>query len=247
MRLQLISDLHTEFLTGKELTVLQHLPIEKNLDFLVVAGDLVVPGYQGSTLVEKIFDAIAEMARHVLYVTGNHEYYQGSKAWTETQLKTAMARHPNIHFLDNEELLLDGVHFVAGTMWYPVGDGLNHLFARQMSDSFEIQNFTWAERENTIFTHVVNTYARPETIVVTHHLPHSWTTPREFTNSTLNRFFVSDQSHVMKTKRPKLWLFGHTHTSCDIVFEATRLVCNPYGYPSERAGFGPYKAVVFDV
>lgn len=247
MHLQLISDLHTEFLTGREMTVLQHLPIEKDLDFLVVAGDLVVPGYQGSMLVESIFGAISEMARHVLYVIGNHEYYKGSKGWTEQKLREAMARYPNIHWLDNNELMLDGVHFFGGAMWYPVGDGLNHVHARQMADFFEIQNFEWAERENAIFTNAAHALVRSETIVITHHLPHPSATPRMFRNSTINRFFVSDQSGVMTAKRPKLWLFGHTHAPCDIVFKETRMVCNPYGYPPERAELGPYPAVVFNL
>src|SRR5271157_5219353 len=178
MRLQLISDLHTEFLKGREMVVLQHLPIEKNLDFLVVAGDLVVPGYQGSMLVDKIFAAISEMARHVLYVSGNHEYYHGSKEWTDQKLREGMARYPNIHFLDNQELTLDGVHFIGGTMWYPTGDGLNFAFAKQMSDAFEIQNFVWAERENAIFTSLANSVVTPETVVSTHHMPHPMTTPK---------------------------------------------------------------------
>lgn len=246
MRLQLISDLHTEFLTGRELAVLQHLPIEKNLDFLVNAGDFVVPGYQKSMLVEKLFAALSEMARHVLIVWGNHEYYHGSKGWTEQKLKEAMARYPNIHWLNNEGLTLDGVHFVGGTMWYSTGDGLNSVYAPGMADMFEIQEFNWAERENMIFNSVVNIYARPETIVITHHLPHPKATPPIFRNSPLNRFFVSDQSYTIQTRRPKLWLFGHTHVDCDLVIGDTRLVCNPYGYPSERAG-RPYLPVVFDV
>jgi predicted MPP superfamily phosphohydrolase len=246
MRLQLISDLHTEFLTGRELSVIQSLPIEKNLDFLVVAGDLVIPGYQGSTLTTSIFGVLSEMARYVIYVTGNHEYYNGSKEWTEDKLKSAMEDFRNIHWLNNEELTLDGVHFVGGSMWYPVGDGLNALYAKMVSDSSQIANFNWAERENRIFNLIVDSKATPDTIVVTHHMPHSMTTPPEFKNSLINRFFVSNQQHTMMTRRPKLWLFGHTHTEFDGMYEATRLVCNPYGYPSERAG-RPYKAAVFDV
>ncbi len=247
MKLQVWSDLHTEFWDGRELLTFRHLPIEKDLDFLVVAGDTVVPGYQGSVLVESIFAAISEMARHVLLVLGNHEYYRGSKAWTEAQIRTAIARWPNIHLLDNSEITLDERHFVGGVMWYPVGDGMNFAFARQMADAFEIQNFTWAERENAIFNNVVNALAGPETVVITHHLPHIGTVPQQHRGSNLNRFFVSDQSYTMKTRRPRLWLFGHTHTPCDVMYEATRLVCNPYGYPQERAGMGPYPAVTFDV
>jgi predicted MPP superfamily phosphohydrolase len=247
MRLQLISDLHTEFHRGSELTLIRHLPIEPYLDFLVVAGDVVVPGYQGSLIVEAIFAALAEKACHVLYVIGNHEYYRGSKAWTENKLREAMARHPNIHWLDNDELTLDGIHFYGGTMWYPVGDGRNHEFAKQIADSFEIQNFTWAETENTKFSEGLYACAKPETIVVSHHLPHPRTVPLKFVHSDTNRFFVSDQSHAIETLRPRLWFFGHTHEACDIVLDSTRAVCNPYGYPMERLAQPRYPATIFDV
>jgi predicted phosphodiesterase len=233
-------------LTGRELSVIQSLPIEKDLDFLVVAGDLVVPGYQGSQLIGKIFETLSEMARHIIYVTGNHEYYHGSKGWTEQKLTEGMARCSNIHWLNNEEITLDGVHFVGGSMWYPTGDGLNEIYSREMSDTFQIQGFDWAERENLIFNTVVNSLARPDTVVITHHLPHPLCTPAIFKNSHLNRYFVSDQTHTIMTRKPKLWLFGHTHAECDIVIGDTRCLCNPYGYPSERAG-RPYHPVVVDV
>jgi hypothetical protein len=35
-------------------------------------------------------------------------------------------------------------------------------------------------------------------------------------------------------KRPRLWVHGHTHTTCDYELGSTRVACNPYGYPHER-------------
>jgi predicted MPP superfamily phosphohydrolase len=247
MRLQLISDLHTEFLTGRELSVIQSLPIEKNLDFLVVAGDTVVPGYQGSFIIEQIFGSLSEMARHVLVVWGNHEYYGGSKAWTEHQLNLAIARYPSIHRLDISQITLDGVHFFGGVMWYPwLRDGLNKLFAPEISDIHQIQNFDWAEMENAAFNAAAAHFIKPETVVVTHHLPHPSCIASIFEGSHLNRFFMSDESHILTLKQPRLWLCGHSHAPCDVLVGSTRIVANPYGYPSERAG-RPYLPVVFDV
>ncbi|VVB51242.1 3',5'-cyclic adenosine monophosphate phosphodiesterase CpdA [uncultured archaeon] len=249
MRLQLISDLHTEFRRGGELAFIQYLPIEKGLDFLVVAGDLVVFAEQGEVIIKAIFGAISEMARHVIYVTGNHEYYGSTKEWAEEQLREVLSLYPNIHWLDNSEITLDGVHFVGGSMWYPDVDGLNYvkMYMRMMNDFYAIKLFDWAERENTRFNAFVNGYAGQDTIVVTHHLPHPRCTPLEFVHSALNRYFVSDQSWTLATRKPKLWLFGHTHREYDGQLSETRLVCNPFGYPGERNSKNPYKAVVFDV
>jgi Icc-related predicted phosphoesterase len=54
---------------------------------------------------------------------------------------------------------------------------------------------------------------------------------------SLNRFFVNDMSDRINAKKPKLWVHGHTHDSCDyIAGERTRVVCNPKGYPGEYGG-----------
>ena len=247
MRLQLISDLHLEFHKGRALAIVESLPVEKGLDFLVVAGDTVVPKAMGLPVCGAVWAALAQMARHVLTVHGNHEYYgKATKQWLDLSMAAIFASHPSIHWLDNRELVLDGVKFVGGTMWYPVGDGNNGAYKRMVSDCYQIADFNWAERENAVFNIVVNTHADRDTIVVTHHLPHRMATPREFVGDQSNRFFVSDQSHTMMVRRPKLWLFGHTHTPYDGWYEDTHLACNPYGYSSERAG-KPYPPVVFDV
>ncbi len=239
--------MHLEFHNGHELAVVESLPIEKNLDFLVVAGDTVVPKVMGFPLCTRVWEALAHMARHVLTVHGNHEYYgKADKRWLDYTMAAIFAEYPNIHWLNNEVLTLDGVKFVGGTMWYPVGDGHNDKYAWMLNDSRQILNFDWAESENRIFNIVVNTNADENTIVVTHHMPHHMAVPREFKWEQTNRFFVSDQSYTMMTRRPKLWCFGHTHQPFDGWYEKTHLVCNPYGYPAERAG-KPYLPVVFDV
>jgi predicted phosphodiesterase len=32
-----------------------------------------------------------------------------------------------------------------------------------------------------------------------------------------------------------VWIHGHTHTPCQYVVGDTRVICNPIGYPRERA------------
>lgn len=225
--------------------LLESLPIEKDLDFLVVAGDLFVVKSQKPATMQAMIATLSEMARHVLYVTGNHEYYGGTKRETEFVLKSYFLKHPNFHWLNNEELTLDGVQFVGGTMWYPRGDGLNQLYERQVADRGCIKEFNFAETENMVFNELVNRVAKPETVVITHHMPHRLCVPEEFKGSQTNRFFVSDQTRTLMVNQPRLWLFGHTHKACDVTFENSRLLCNPLGYPRENKG--PYPQVVVNV
>ena len=246
-RLQLISDLHTEFWEGNEERILATLPIAEKLDFLVVAGDLVVFGAQSEYIIDVIFSRISKMAETVLYVTGNHEYYGCSKQYAEDTLSKVLRNYGNVYWLDNELVILGGVKFVGGTMWYPVGDGLNQIYEHQINDSRVIHKFNWAEKENAIFTNIATKCVTPETVVITHHMPHPSCTPLQFKDSTLNRFFVSDQSMVINEKRPRLWMYGHTHTFYDAKLGDTHLLCNPYGYPGERQVAGPYPQIVVEV
>lgn len=72
----------------------------------------------------------------------------------------------------------------------------------------------------------------------------------EYKGSALNPFFVCDVEHVIRRNRPKLWIHGHTHTSCDywidhpvghVGSQTTRVVCNPFGYArhEENPKFNP--------
>lgn len=219
--------------------------VEKDIDVLVAAGDIVVPAAQSRTKIHDIFSHLSKAARHVLYVYGNHEYYGGSKEWVEAQIQEVLAEFPNIHTLDNSELEIEGRHFVGGSMWYPVGDGLNQIYEKLLNDCRQIMKFNWAERENAIFRNFAGTHIRPETIVVTHHMPSFVCVPNEYKGSNTNRFFVSDMADIITQREPKMWFYGHTHKPKKDMLANTLVLCNPYGYPGENKG--GYAHVVFEI
>ena len=247
VKLQLISDLHTEFHRGSK-RLLESLPIAPDLDFLVVAGDSVVFSQQPEQNVKPVFRFFAEHARHVLIVEGNHEYYSAISAErTEAKMADYVSRHENIHWLRNSEIKLDDVQFFGGTMWFPDRDGLNQTYEKKIADFSQIKNLGhWVYQRNQEFSDHAQELVRQDTIVVTHHLPHARSTPETFCGDQLNRFFVSDQTKLIEEKQPRLWLHGHSHVACDYTLGNTRVVCNPYGYPHERNG-RPYPQAVLEV
>jgi Icc-related predicted phosphoesterase len=247
VKLQLISDLHLEFHQGPK-RVLEALPIASNLDFLVIAGDSVVVNRQHEQEIIPFFKWASAQARHVLFIEGNHEYY-GSKdsMHTDIQLAAYVGRWPNIHWLRNEWIGIDGVEFYGGCMWFPNKDGLNQLYERMIADFSQIKDLGhWVYNSNTQFRYEANRLVTPKTIVISHHLPHPESTPPMFRGDQSNRFFVSDESELIREKQPRLWLHGHTHSPCDYMLGETRVVCNPYGYPSER-GSREYPQVLLEV
>jgi Icc-related predicted phosphoesterase len=245
MRLQLISDLHSEFYV-QPLDFVKTIDIMPALDFLVIAGDLVVPARQDINQVTGILHYFSTKATHVIYVEGNHEYYGNSRARLLFDLKSYMPR--NYTWLHNEEVTLEGVHFYGGAMWFPNADGMDGLFRDELNDWSQIKDLGgWVYEDNREFTWNAGKFVRPETIIISHHLPHANSTPKEYKDSTCNRFFVSDQTPLITAKQPRLWLHGHTHGPSDYSLGATHVICNPYAYPAERKWMGRYKPTFLEV
>ena len=77
-------------------------------------------------------------------------------------------------------------------------------------------------------------YQNKKIIVMTHHLPSFQCIHPVYKNEfTLNRGYASDLEDLFQ-KNILVWCFGHTHESIDIEVKGTRLLCVPFGYPSEQ-------------
>lgn len=231
MKLQLVSDIHSEFWDNPK-RLFERITLAPDLDFLVAAGDFVVPARQPEVHVESVFEWLSKQAKHIILVEGNHEYYGGNYEFVTASLLASMP--DNFHWLRNTEAAVEDIHFYGGAMWFNNADGLNHFYRNCMNDFRLIHNLEeWVYERNREFTENAERFVRPETIVVTHHLPHMLSVPERFKHEQTNRFFVSDQTDLIARKQPRLWFHGHTHEPCDYKLGETRVVCNPYGYPSE--------------
>ncbi len=157
----------------------------------------------------------------------------------------------NIYVLDNDTLELDGVRFVASTLWTDFnlhGEG-EAWFARQrakqwMNDFESIRNgrrrFTpedSVELHEASKTWLVGELKRKfegPTVVVTHHLPAAMSVAKQYVNDPSSPAFASQLEDVIEKHRPELWVHGHTHVPRDYELFETRVVCNPRGYPGEN-------------
>jgi len=52
----------------------------------------------------------------VTYLLGNHEYYDGRLDTTLAEARRE-AEGSNVHLLDGDELVIDGVRFLGATLW----------------------------------------------------------------------------------------------------------------------------------
>lgn len=240
----LFSDLHLEYADLR-----QKLAIP-DADVCIVAGDLSRAPANG----------VHWLAKHIapsmpcVYVAGNHEFYKGAIREGLEDGHAAADRFPNVHFLENEFIVIDGVRFLGATLWtdYRIeGHPKLAMFnARERMNDYKqiaLRRNPWQRfvpemayrmhKDSRGFIDTELKAAPTKTVVVTHHLPHARSVPPRFKGDLLNAAYASDLTEVIEAGQPALWVHGHTHDSCDYQIGATRIVCNPRGYDDENKRF----------
>ena len=239
MKLHVLSDLH--------LTVSAFDAPSTDADVVVLAGDVARP--------DQAVAWASLFAKPVVYVPGNHEYYDGSIAGTTERLKQLCAGTP-IHMLASAATVIDGVRFVGTTLWtdfllfgtgtaraLAIQGALDFLrdFSRIRRDDATDERFTPADAAALFAcnaTWLERTLAEPfdgPTVVVTHHAPSPRSIHPRFAESILNPCFVSNAERLLDGDRVALWIHGHAHDSFDYAVNGTRVVCNPRGYAKHDA------------
>lgn len=106
MKLLVVSDLHCE-LDNYELPPSDAIA---SADVIILAGDIDV-GVTGIRWARRVFSDKA-----VIYVAGNHKFYGGH--WDKTLVETRdAAAGSNVHFLEDDVVVIDGVRFIGATLW----------------------------------------------------------------------------------------------------------------------------------
>ena len=240
MRLHILSDLHLE----ADPTF--RLP-STDADVLILAGD-IANGTDGMA-------AFAGCGKPILYVPGNHEYYE-TRMESMRETLAGYARDAGVHLLDPGEVLIGGVRFLGATLWTDFRLDGDASYARTLAVSrkhvldFKLIRYGAQTRllapEDTIDLHgrdrdwLAARLAVPfagETVVITHHAPHPLSVHPRWNGNPVNPAFVTDLTHLLAPA--KLWIHGHTHDSFDYRVAQTRVVCNPKGYLAENRAFQP--------
>jgi predicted phosphodiesterase len=238
VRLHVLGDLHLEVNPCE-------LP-DVEADVVVLAGDI----HRGARGVEW---ARARWSRPVIYVAGNHEIDNGwqhdfaTVSETLEQLRGA-AQGTNVAFLENDQVVIDGVRFLGCTLWtdfalYGPGQQLaamqraersmpeyahafvtrdRHLHAQDVLEMHEASVRWLTERLDEPF-------AGP-TVVVTHHAPSVRSSPPWYHGDPLSPAFVSDLAYLCGGERVRLWIHGHTHHPARYEIDGTLVVSNQRGY-----------------
>jgi len=238
MRIQIYSDLHLE--------QRPFAPPKVRADLVVLAGD-IANGAAGIEWAKQSFSV------PVIYLAGNHEYYEGEFDSVQEAMR-ASVRDSAVELLDRSELVIDGVRFLGCTLWtdyslvaeaqrpsvveaarklnpdYQLIRNGSRAFAPEDAIALCVRHRAWLEAK----------LAEPftgKTVVITHFAPHPLSIAPAYAGHPANPGFVLDLTEMMG--RAALWIHGHTHTFFDYRVRGTRVVCNPRGYPDEQTGFDP--------
>lgn len=243
MKLWIFSDLHIEF------SKLEKPPAIPDADVCVVAGDILDRGIAPSIrwLGENVSRYMA-----VVFVAGNHEFYGSFMGEALAAGQAEAARYPDLHFLENREVVIDDVVFIGATLWTDFAlFGTPALSAqraravmadykaigyqkqpfRRLIPSDTIRAFT--ESRNYIFERL-QVHREHKCVVITHHAPSEISSPHNFIGDELSPAFSSDMRQHIEDNGPEVWVHGHIHELCLYRLGKTIVVCNPNGYPDER-------------
>jgi Icc-related predicted phosphoesterase len=283
MKITVWSDFHLEFQ--------EHVPIFQNTgsDVLILSGDICVAEHlyrnprshvdvhgnvtdlssvmssdwhgNDARRFREFFQHVNDNWAHVIYVMGNHEHYEGRWDRTESVLREEMQRYPNIHFMEQDKLVIDDTVFLAASLWTDLNnqDPITVMSARDMMNDYRrVRDFTKGAYSklmpSTTLAHHLSTKEwlraqlgldKRRTVVVTHHTPSFQSVHDSFKHDVImNGAFANNMDDfIMDHEHIALWTHGHVHNCWDYDIGQTRIVCNPHGYPHENTGFDPAKTV----
>lgn len=242
MKLHILSDLHNEF---SEYRIDNTTASEA--DVIILAGDV------GSGMNAAHYAGMQAQlhGKPVIFILGNHEFYRFEinslrkmmRKWTTPYESADVVP---THFLDDSEVIINGVRFLGCTLWTDFelfGEELKQECmweGEQRLNDFRLIDFgEWkfiaADSLNLhkkslswLANKLLNEKFDGKTVVITHHLPSMLSVADRYKEDHLSACFASNLDYLFGTC--DLWIHGHTHVSFDYTVNETRVICNPRGY-----------------
>lgn len=241
MVIHFASDLHLEYLNKRFPDYIRvdrlYTPFA---DILILAGDIHV----GTEMVAKF----GQWPHPVLYVPGNHEFYDTAIEPHVAKIKEA-AKDTAMVVLHRDEYIERGVRFLGCTLWTDyqlMGTGGRQLASMlaceaRIADHRKImgttkagqgfsaqQAYEWHLEERAWLEGKLNEPFDGKTVVITHHAPSRGSVHPRFRGDPCNAAFVSDLDELVQ--KADFWIHGHVHDTFDYRVGKCRVMTNPGSY-----------------
>lgn len=249
MRIWPLSDLHEEFTRWTLPTIPDH-------DVVVIAGDLATHMRRGPARIHEM----GLDAKPVVYVGGNHDFYSVTRDRELEKAREAAQAFPNIHILQDDQVVIDGTRFLGATLWTDFrlfgeerqreamrlagekGVGMNDFqrirlaskdYGRFRPDDAAVEH---AKTVAWLRARFDEPFDGP-TVVVTHHAPSFRSVKAGTEDELVTAAYASNLDELVASSGASLWVHGHIHEAHDYEIGGTRVLSNPRGYV-ETMGHG---------
>lgn len=247
MKVQVVSDVHLLHWRSKQPHWFEQELIPSlfcGADVLVLAGDIVSLNPRDIQWSQKQLEKFTSVAKHIIYLPGNHEFYTTSIEVGENELPELERLTPGLRILwPSKTVTIETQRFLGGTLFQPwpphsvITERINdhrciHRFRPQAAQHFR-RLFDFLRQE-----------LGPEDVLVTHHAPTSRSVHDQWRGDPSNWWYVTPQLEpLILERRPRLAVHGHVHCHLDYLLNDTRVICNAAGYPNEGVAFNPHLVV----
>lgn len=240
LRIQIASDLHIEFYEAHRIPediIIPKAPI------LALLGDI---GLAFTPQLRLFLHDQAKRFETVLYIAGNHEYYNlanGERKTVDEQeqwLKDVCSELENLHYMEKKSMVIHGVKILATTLWSYIPPSVEALAGSSMNDyqlsyiqrrgeDFSKQGVRKLSANETRQWHTENVHwletelalavkHQQPVLVLTHHTPSlQGTSNPQYGGNKLSHCFSTDLTHLLQHPAVRAWACGHTHWNFDMV------------------------------
>jgi hypothetical protein len=237
VKIQIASDLHLEFYENAK--AIPDDIIVPSAPILALLGDI---GLSFTDSLETFLHQQADRFEHVLFLAGNHEYYnhfgggQEPKRSVQEQyewMQKVCAAKPNLHFMDKDEFRVDStnVTILGTTLWSAIPPSAA-LVAKQSLNDYRksyvsvddrklltptVTNQWHTENREWLTNKIQEAKERQHTVVVlTHHTPSmEGTSDPKFDGDLLGHCFSTNLTRLL-VDPVAFWVCGHTHYNFDL-------------------------------
>lgn len=251
MKFDLASDLHLEI--GGAIECIDGWV--RGANYLVLAGDITSIEHlkkdnRSAKANWQFLLAVSKMYDEVIWVFGNHEYYDGYLNYAIGNANHLLKKWgiENIHILNRHIHYMGGVAFFGATMWTDFDKENPTAMSRAetgLNDYNYIQlNDVYLEDRKIRADDILNQHkmsrkkleefcemkiANPK-VVVTHHAPSYLSIPEVYKTHALNAAYATEMFDTLYDSDVKVAVHGHIHLPANYKIGETRVISNPRGY-----------------
>lgn len=244
----LISDLHTDL--WDEDFNWEH---RATSPFCILAGDIT---QDRPTLIRNL-KHLASCYQVIFYIDGNNEHvpYFGKLTSSYKHLTSRLETIPNLVFLRNNVVIMNGVAFLAANGWWTfdfdqsqnvekviewykekwdnkiTDKDINWIIKSAFSDALYLtSSVTQLQKHGDVQNIVIITHTVPDPSLIRHDI-HLTNNPRF---SVMGNSYLQSVLDADVEKKIHTWCFGHYHLGVDRVINGVRFVNNCRGRPNTQ-------------